>query len=349
MADKVVELRKTQEEPPRRPSRPHAARASRARLRLVLLVVIPLIALAVGSYFYLLSGRYISTDNAYVGAQKVLITPDISGKIAASWCRGPARQCGRRADRDRSRAVPHHRDAGRGAACRRAHRIRQPEDQPRLDDAAYRARARDPRSQAARRRPQEHAARQSHRLAGRHRQLADRGGDGEDAARTARAADEGIRNQLLGDPNLPIEKYPPYAQASAALDQAQARSRPHRAARADRRHGDAGREHPDGPLRLGRHAGVQPDRRRQALGRRQPEGNRHHASQASASRSTSRSTRSRAASSAAWSRRSAPAPAHSSRSCRRRTRAETGSRWCSACRCASSSRRTRTCMTCAPA
>jgi membrane fusion protein (multidrug efflux system) len=32
--------------------------------------------------------------------------------------------------------------------------------------------------------------------------------------------EEGIRNQLLGDPNLPIEKYPPYAQASAALDQA---------------------------------------------------------------------------------------------------------------------------------
>ena len=55
---------------------------SRARLRLVLLVVIPLIALAAGAYFYLMSGRYISTDNAYVGAQKVLITPDISGKIA---------------------------------------------------------------------------------------------------------------------------------------------------------------------------------------------------------------------------------------------------------------------------
>ena len=55
---------------------------SRARLRLVLLVVLPLIALAAGAYFYLTSGRYISTDNAYVGAQKVLITPDISGKIA---------------------------------------------------------------------------------------------------------------------------------------------------------------------------------------------------------------------------------------------------------------------------
>src|SRR5262249_28849267 len=40
------------------------------------------IALAIGAGFYLAGGRYISTDNAYVGAQKVLITPDISGKVA---------------------------------------------------------------------------------------------------------------------------------------------------------------------------------------------------------------------------------------------------------------------------
>ena len=31
--------------------------------------------------FYLFSGRYVSTDNAYVGAQKVLITPEVSGKV----------------------------------------------------------------------------------------------------------------------------------------------------------------------------------------------------------------------------------------------------------------------------
>ena len=42
----------------------------------------PLIAAAIGFAMYLGSGRYITTDNAYVGAQKVLITPDISGKIA---------------------------------------------------------------------------------------------------------------------------------------------------------------------------------------------------------------------------------------------------------------------------
>ena len=34
-----------------------------------------------GVTFYLNGGRYVTTDDAYVGAQKVLITPDISGKI----------------------------------------------------------------------------------------------------------------------------------------------------------------------------------------------------------------------------------------------------------------------------
>src|SRR5689334_10505037 len=56
-------------------------RISRKKLRVILLVVLPLIAAAGGLALYLSSGRYITTDNAYVGAQKVLITPDISGKI----------------------------------------------------------------------------------------------------------------------------------------------------------------------------------------------------------------------------------------------------------------------------
>jgi len=54
----------------------------RRNLRMILLVVVPAIAAVAGLAFYLSGGRYISTDNAYVGAQKVLITPDISGKIA---------------------------------------------------------------------------------------------------------------------------------------------------------------------------------------------------------------------------------------------------------------------------
>jgi membrane fusion protein (multidrug efflux system) len=49
--------------------------------RTLLLVVLPLAALIGGFAFYLNGGRYVTTDDAYVGAQKVLITPDISGKI----------------------------------------------------------------------------------------------------------------------------------------------------------------------------------------------------------------------------------------------------------------------------
>src|ERR1700724_2182526 len=58
-------------------------RRLRDRLRLILLVIVPLLALIAGLAFYLAGGRTISTDNAYVGAQKVLVTPDISGKVAS--------------------------------------------------------------------------------------------------------------------------------------------------------------------------------------------------------------------------------------------------------------------------
>jgi len=57
------------------------ARIGRKRLRMILLVGLPALVLVIGLGIYLSGGRYISTDNAYVGAQKVLITPDISGKI----------------------------------------------------------------------------------------------------------------------------------------------------------------------------------------------------------------------------------------------------------------------------
>ncbi|SFJ15650.1 HlyD family secretion protein [Bradyrhizobium sp. Gha] len=49
--------------------------------RFLLMVVLPIVALIAGLTFYLNGGRYVGTDDAYVGAQKVLVTPDISGKI----------------------------------------------------------------------------------------------------------------------------------------------------------------------------------------------------------------------------------------------------------------------------
>jgi membrane fusion protein (multidrug efflux system) len=51
--------------------------------RFILIVVIPLLALAAGFAWWLTGGRYITTDNAYVGADKSLITPQVTGAIVA--------------------------------------------------------------------------------------------------------------------------------------------------------------------------------------------------------------------------------------------------------------------------
>jgi membrane fusion protein (multidrug efflux system) len=60
---------------------PIAPKAHRKWLRRILLLAVPFMALAAGTAIYLNGGRYISTDNAYVASQKVLVTPQISGTV----------------------------------------------------------------------------------------------------------------------------------------------------------------------------------------------------------------------------------------------------------------------------
>jgi membrane fusion protein (multidrug efflux system) len=88
MADPVLKFPAEQKGAP--PAKPLANTAKPRRglmagmlryRRVLLLVVLPIVALIGGLIFYLNGGRYVTTDDAYVGAQKVLITPDISGKI----------------------------------------------------------------------------------------------------------------------------------------------------------------------------------------------------------------------------------------------------------------------------
>jgi membrane fusion protein (multidrug efflux system) len=55
--------------------------SDRTSLRQFLMIVVPLLALAVIGYFYLISGRYVSTDNAYVKADMVSVSPDVGGRI----------------------------------------------------------------------------------------------------------------------------------------------------------------------------------------------------------------------------------------------------------------------------
>jgi membrane fusion protein, multidrug efflux system len=89
MADPVLKFPPEQKGAPPVQPRTKLAAEPRRRLmagmrryrRVLLLVVLPLAAAIGGLVFYLNGGRYVTTDDAYVGAQKVLITPDISGKI----------------------------------------------------------------------------------------------------------------------------------------------------------------------------------------------------------------------------------------------------------------------------
>ena len=56
-------------------------RIGRFALRTVLLVVIPLIAVAIGTYIYAESGRYVTTENAYIKSNVVAISADVSGRV----------------------------------------------------------------------------------------------------------------------------------------------------------------------------------------------------------------------------------------------------------------------------
>jgi membrane fusion protein, multidrug efflux system len=219
MSDKVVELRKTAEEASAPPAVAQP-RPSRKRLRLVLLVVIPLIALAAGSYFYLTSGRYISTDNAYIGAQKVLITPDISGKIAKV-------------------TVTEGQRVSAGDALveidPEPFRITVAMTQARLD--SVKTDFENLKANLASTTRRITLARETVDLKQRdfdrkNTLLTNRAGSQVDvdnsqtavvAAKTQlemlQQQEQSFRNQLLGDTNLPIEKYPPYAQTAAMLDQ----------------------------------------------------------------------------------------------------------------------------------
>jgi membrane fusion protein, multidrug efflux system len=202
---------------------PHALLALlRARARMILLVIVPAIALVIGVTFYLSGGRYISTDNAYVGAQKVLITPDISGKV--------------------SRVLVHegqHVVAGDALfdidPAPFAFALRQAQsklDSVRTDFANLKSNFKSLSELVAlgqqtiviKQRDVDRKSALAANHAGTQVDL-----DNANAAlltaklqlQLGQQQLDSTRNQLLGNPDLPIEEFPAYGQAKAALDQAQ--------------------------------------------------------------------------------------------------------------------------------
>jgi len=65
------------------PTEPEAPPRRRRALRPVLLGVVPGIAATIGLYWYATSGRYVSTENAYVKADIIAISPDVDGHVVS--------------------------------------------------------------------------------------------------------------------------------------------------------------------------------------------------------------------------------------------------------------------------
>jgi len=189
---------------------------------MILLVVGPLIVAVIGLAIYLGSGRYISTDNAYVGAQKVLITPDISGKIS--------RVLVREGQRVKAGEELFEIDA-------QPFRIAVTQAEAKLasvktDFAILKSNLRSLTKMAEL--AQENAKLKQRDLERKQALIANRSGsqaDLDNAAAALVAAQEQAQtaaqrkadalNQLQSNPNLPIEQFPAYMQARAALEQAE--------------------------------------------------------------------------------------------------------------------------------
>ncbi|WP_084633115.1 HlyD family secretion protein [Pleomorphomonas oryzae] len=73
----------TQPTPPPKPA-PTASRKPRRRgpLRYLLMAALPLALVIAGGWYWVIGGRWASTENAYVQQNKVLVAPEVEGRIA---------------------------------------------------------------------------------------------------------------------------------------------------------------------------------------------------------------------------------------------------------------------------
>ena len=229
MADQVLKFQPEQKIDSGKPTK-KAGTDPRRRLvaglrryrRFLLMVVLPIVVAIAGFTFYLNGGRYVGTDDAYVGAQKVLVTPDISGKIEK-------------------------------VVVKEGQIVKQGDELFEIDPVPFRLAVDEAKAQLMQAQSTYDNLRANIKIYGQMLDLAQQGMDlkqrdverkqalvknnygsqldldnASNALVTAGAQAQFIKQQLsnakmqlLGDPELPLERFPPYAQAKAKLDEAQ--------------------------------------------------------------------------------------------------------------------------------
>ncbi|MDE5442288.1 HlyD family efflux transporter periplasmic adaptor subunit [Bradyrhizobium sp. CSA207] len=229
MADQVLKFQPEQKIDSGKPTK-KAGTNPRRRLmaglrryrRVLLLVVLPIAVAVAGFTFYLNGGRYVGTDDAYVGAQKVLVTPDISGKIEK-------------------------------VVVKEGQLVKQGDELFEIDPVPFRLAVDEAKAQLAQAQTSYDNLRANIKIYGDMLDLAQRGVDLKqrdverkqalvknsygsqldlDNAANALVTSGSIaqyvkqqistaKTQLLGDTDLPLEKFPPYAQAKSKLDNAE--------------------------------------------------------------------------------------------------------------------------------
>ena len=190
-------------------------------LRATLLLIIPALLACLGLAFYLFSGRYVSTDNAYIGAQKVLITPEVSGKVVS-------------------------------IAVQEGQLLKRGDELFAIDAVPYRLAAQEAEAKLARVKTDFENLKSNYASLGKQIELSRQALDAAqsdydrklallnnristpsdvDRSRAAlviakaqleqlQQQEAGARIQLLGDPALPLERFPQYVEALATLDRA---------------------------------------------------------------------------------------------------------------------------------
>jgi membrane fusion protein (multidrug efflux system) len=197
-------------------------RSTAQKLRKPLMIGGPALVVIVAIAFWLTGGRYVETDNAYVGADTVVVTPEVTGRVVEVAVR-EGQQVAKgdllfRIDPEPYRIA---RDTANGEV-----------EAARLQlDTLKQSHAKAVRDIATARTQVDYQQKNYDRIAALAKRNISAQADLDKARATlnqaegtlaaAQQTEAEILARLGGDTDLPLESYPPYMQAKAKLDQAE--------------------------------------------------------------------------------------------------------------------------------